>query len=430
MFKRIITQGATLLSFLAALTVACTLALPGRALADDRVHLKDGRIIEGRIEQEVDGNVWLVWKIGAIEQREFLRAADIESIERDAAAPEAKPGGESAKPDTKARVSTGDRSKRAAIITLGEGGHKDMVGIYMTAEALKRAIPLLEEENIGIVIFHINSGGGMLLEIQKLSDIIQNEYKPRFRVAAWIESAISAAAMTSHCIEDIYFMPQGNYGACTGWSGQLVAVKDRQLEEVLFMMEKISARGQKDPQIMRSMQIMEPLSCSIDSNGDVRWFNSLDGEYLVNPEGRILTFNAVDAEKYHFSKGTAGTLDELAKAMGLTEVEWVGQVRSGYLWPISKAEELQMEFREKTYSDEVNTNQYFDSYQNAIAAARGEQDRTRRGAMVGRARDALRRIVRMIKNNPNFALTILNIEPSKFDQWVDEQEQMLKDLMK
>lgn len=439
MLKRLLNRAALLSRapmLAVTLVVACALALPGLALpgasaaAQDKVHLKDGRVFEGKIEQEIDGNIWLVWKIGAIEQREFLRAADIDKVERDAApAAEAKPA-TGAKPDTKARTSSGDRSKRAAIITLGEGGSKDMVGVYMTAEALKRAIPLLEEENVGIVVFHVNSGGGYLLEIQKLSDVIQNEYKPRFRVAAWIESAISAAAMTSHCIEDIYFRPEGNYGACTGWSGALVAVEGRQLEEVLYMMEKISTRGQKDPQIMRSMQIMEPLSCTIDSNGDVKWFNSLDGENLVNPEGRILTFNAVDAERFKFSKGTAANLDELAKAMGLTEVEWVGETRPGYIWPISKAEQLQMDFRAQVHEDEVNTNQYFDSYQNAIAAAQSEQDRTRRGAMVARARESLRRIIRMVKNNPNFAITILGTDPKDFDKWVDEQEEFLRNLMK
>src|SRR5690606_34230378 len=140
---------------------------------------------------------------------------------------------------------------RIAVISLGEGGDKDMVGLFMTAEALKRAIPLLEKDNVTDVVFRIQSGGGALLEIQKLSDVIHNEFKPRFRVVAWIKSAISAAAMTAHCIEDIYFTSDGNYGACTGWYGQLTAVKGRDLEEVLYMMEKISARGKHDPKIMR-----------------------------------------------------------------------------------------------------------------------------------------------------------------------------------
>lgn len=425
--RNLLTQFSALIL---AVLVACSLALAGDAHAIDKVHLKDGTVLEGTIEQEIDGNVWMLVKISGIDQRQFFRAADVASVERDAAGTEAKPA--SASPAAnKPRTSTTDRSKRAAVITLGEGGDKNMVGLYMTAENLRRLIPVLEEENIGIVVFHINSGGGLALEVQRLSDVIFNEYLPRFRYAAWIESAISAAAMTSHCIEDIYFMPQGNYGACTAFSGALVAAKDRDLEGYLYTMEKISARGQKDPQIMRSMQIMEPLSCSIDSNGDVRWFNSLDGEYIVNPEGRILTFNAVDAEKYKFSKGTAANLDELAKCMGLTEVEWVGEIKPGYLWPICKAEAQNMKYREQVHQDETALNQYMDTYNNAVNAARADQDRTRRGAMVGRARDALRRIVRVVKNNSNVALLRFGaLDDKAFQRWVDEQEEMLRDLMR
>ncbi len=427
--RHLISKFGTLL--LAAF-IAASLAFTGSARAGDKVHLKDGRVLEGTIEQEIDGNVWILVKVGGIEQREFVRASDVDRVERDAPAvtDPAKPAPGTAAP-SKPRASSTDRSKRATVITLGEGGSKDMVGVYMTAENLRRLIPVLEEENIGIVVFHVNSGGGYLLEIQRLSDVIHNEYKPRFRTAGWIESAISAAAMTSHCIEDIYFMPQGNYGACTGWSGALVAVKDRELEEVLYTMEKISARGGYDPQIMRSMQIMDPLTCSIDSNGDVKWFNSLDGEYVVNPEGRILTFNAVDAERFKFSKGTAANLDELAKAMGLTEVEWVGEVRPGYLWPISKAEDQNMKYRAQVYTDETALNQYMDTYNNAINAARAEQDRTRRGAMVGRARDALRKMIRVVKNNPNVGLFTFNAtDEREFQRWVDEQEEMLRELMR
>ena len=244
---------------LRALVVALTLAAgvmmtPARAMAD-KLHLKDGRTLEGTVSREVEGYVWFKFKVGGLESEQMFKPDEIKSVDRDTKpsepaaatpAPEEKPAAEASKFGV----------PRAAIITLGGGGDKDMVGIYMTSEQLKRMIPLLEAEKVDTVVFRINSGGGMLLEIQKLSDVIHNEYKPRFRVAAWIEYAISAAAMTSHAIEEIYFLPQGSYGACTGWFGALTAVKGRELEEVLYMMEKISARGNHDPKIMRSMQIM------------------------------------------------------------------------------------------------------------------------------------------------------------------------------
>jgi hypothetical protein len=307
-----------------------------------------------------------------------------------------------------------------------------MVGMYMTAKALHDVIPMLERDKIDIVVFRINSGGGLLLEIQRLSDVIQNEFKPKFTVVAWIESAISAAAMTAHTIEEIYMTPEGNYGACTGFSsggGHWTAVAGRELEEVLFMMENISARGNHDPKIMRAMQIMEPLSCDIDPDGSVRWYQNENGQYLVNPSGRVLTFTSDEAAKFKFSRGTADTLDELAAAMGYSEIQWVGTRKPGILWPVSKAEAYQMEYRNKVQRDERQLKEYWTSYQEGVSIAQG-QPKEKRGPWVGKARTALERIKSMVKNNPNFALLTFGRLPSQWDEWVDEREQELKDLMR
>ncbi|MBL9030829.1 MAG: hypothetical protein JNM80_03870 [Phycisphaerae bacterium] len=401
---------------------------PSRALAQDKLHLKNGTVLTGTIVREVNGYVWFKVKSGDLEQEQFFKPDEITKVERDAsrpaedAAPAAAP---EQKPSSKPRVSAG--APRAAIITLGEGGDKDMVGLFMTAKTLRDAIPLLEADGVETVVFRINSGGGALLEIQKLSDVIHNEYKPKFRVVAWIESAISAAAMTAHCIEEIYFMPEGNYGACTGWFGALQAVQGRELEEVLHMMEKISARGKRDPAIMRSMQIMEPLSCSIDANGDVHWYNNLEGQHVVNPKERILTFDAVQAAKYGFSKGTARDIDELGKLLGYTEVEWVGKTIPGVPYPVSRAEELQRKFREQTLSDQNKTREYLIQYNTSLAAARAAAPEER-GKFIGKCRDALDKIKRMVRNNPNMALFQLGIAPDRFKDWVDEREEELRAL--
>lgn len=306
----------------------------------------------------------------------------------------------------------------------------------MAAKTLHDIIPVLERDlgndGSGIVVLKINSGGGLLLEIQRLSDVIHNEYKPRFRTVAWIESAISAAAMTAHCIEEIYFFPEGNYGACTGWSGRLQAVSGRGLEEVLYMMERISARGGYHPYIMRAMQINEPLSCTIDPRtGEVSWYKNQDGEHLVNPGNDILTFTAPQAERYRFSRGTAKTLPELTQLLGYQEVEWIGEKRVGYVYPISRAEQIMLDFRAKVSSDEARTNEYFANYQQALAAAQGAQDRAMRARFAGRANNHLRIIESMVRNNPNFALLIFGMEFADWERdWLDAEKQRIRDLLR
>lgn len=422
---------------LAVTTLAVALAavlLAPSASAIDKIVLKDGSIVEGTIVREVDGFVWIKTSVSGIEQEKLFTPQEIGSITRDAGAA----------PVTSAPVVADERAPvvlsggpKAAIITLGsrEAGHGDTIGIDIQAFALKEMLPMLESElgtdGTGVVVFRITSGGGLLLEIQRLSDVIQNEYKKRFRVVSWIDSAISAAAMTSHCIEEIYFTPQGNYGACTGWSGQLQAVKGRGLEEVLYMMEKISARGGYNPLIMRAMQIQVPLSATIDANGEVKWYdNASAGEIVVNRDNEILTFNAETARQVKFSRGTANTIDELQALMGYKELQWVGKKEKGYTWPISKAEAWNINWRKKVHEDETNTQLYFANYQRQVEAAASEPLATR-GKFVNMARATLNKLREAVRRNPNMALLTFNVyTEEEVKEWFDQQEKRLRDLMR
>ncbi len=406
--------------FTAAALVAlgALLSAAGEAAAD-KLHLKDGRVLEGRVEKELAGNVWFVTVVGKIENTQFFAAEEIARIERDDPAPAADAAKAASKPDPKPSARKGNAT-RVAILNFGPpsdwgGISGDMVGIQVAAQPFKEAIPLLEADNVDVVVIRINSGGGMLLEIEKINDLFEYEYKKRFRTVAWVESAISAAAMSPYCLEEIYFMPKGNFGACTGWFGQLQAVDGVDLLEVLHMMERFSKRGKRDPKIMRSMQIMEPLSCTIDEYGDVQWFQDLSGQYIVNPEERILTFNAQDALKYKFSKGTASTKEELAELLGLQEVEWVGQ----------KAAQLVDNFMLQTTDTEKRLNEVFAKYNFAIALAQSAGDRQMRGAEVGRARRYLTEIRRMIGVSDNFKM-LIGID----DEWFENQERLLRNLMR
>jgi len=411
---------ATALLFLAVVT-----------FAGDKVTLKDGRVLDGTITRELEGYVWIKYKTAGIEEEKMFSPSEIAKIERASNTPA------SAAPVAAAAAAPAPSGgvPRATVITLGDHkGESDMVGLYMTAYALKECIPMLEEElgkdKSGVVVFRISSGGGALSEIQKLSDVIHNDYKQHWRTVAWIDSAISAAAMTSHVIEEIYFTPQGNYGACTGWSGQLVAVKGFQLEQVLGMMERISRRGGYDPLIMRGMQIQQPLSATINADGEVKWYdNAKDGEIVVNRDKEILTFNEYTARQVKFSKGTASTLGELTKLMGYQELNWVGKEVKNVAWPVSKAEAWTMKYRAQVKQDETRFNEYRRSYQDNVAAAAGAP-LADRGKFVNKAREALNKMKAMVRNNPAFLLFNFGMETEQFKEWLEEREKTLRDLMK
>lgn len=410
------------------LALALVLGAPATGLAaqgdeqTDKIYLKDGRVIEGKIVRELDGSVWVDYSIAGVTQRgAFFPATAIDRIERDAAA-EAPPT-----EPVRARDEPRDGPPakrpgvtRGVVITL-EG----MVGVEFAAKPLEDAIPWLEEHEIDVVVLKINSGGGYLLEIEKMHDVLVKEYKPRFRTVAWIHSAISAAAMSAHVLEEIYFMNNGNYGACTGWSGALEAVEGYPLEQVLYMMEKASAEGQRAPEVMRSMQITDPLSYNRSTDGRITWYNTTEGEVLVNPQGRILTLDAVQAERCKFSNGTADDLGTLARLLGYSEVEWVGRPVAGEIFPISKVERDMRAWRDGVSSANENLQANFIKYQTAVENARGAADLRERGAFVGLARRHLGVIRRVAQQYPTLAF-VNNLN----ERWFREQERMLRDLLR
>lgn len=405
--------------------VALFASLGARA---DKLHLKDGRVLEGTVQREGPDFVYFVTKVGGIDKVEFFLRKDVSKVERDSApagaaegakpdarpaaaatpAPASKPA-EDAKPAPVAQPHEG--ATRIAFIELGDPP-LDMVGTYMNSGALKESVKRLEDDKPDIVVLKINSGGGYALEVPKLNEYIHKEMKPKFRVVAWIQSAISAAAMTAHVIEEIYFLPKGNYGACTMFSmsgpGQAKAAEGRSLEEVLFGMEKVSAMGRYDPLIMRAMQVEQPLSCDIDENGVVHWRGDLDGQYIVNPKGRILTFNSQDAVKYKFAKGVAETKQELAKLL-IGDTEWVevGQDANKY----------QEEYRQVTHEAELAMNQLNMKLNIAMGQATQQQDAAERGKHIGSAKRIVSELKAYARKSPGIGTYVL---PEEFFKMMDE----------
>lgn len=440
-------------SFLSVVGIALGLALgsvlaTGAAFAVDRVVLKDGTVIEGTIVREMEGQaVWIKTTVGGVPTEKMYLVSEYKSVEKNAgAAPAAAPAtaagdasasaepGSTPPPDDEPAAPSKPGVPRGAVLTMGDLENGHMVGVYLTGEILHRAIPTLEKElgtdGTGVVVLRVNSGGGYGMEVQLISDVIQNEYKKRWRTVGWIDSAISAAAMSAHSLDEIYFTTRGNYGACVGFYGSLdKPVEGFELQKSLAQMEKISARGGYDPLIMRAMQVQQPLSCTIDANGKVHWYpDASSGEISVNRDNEILTFNAQTAAKVKFSKGTADTLPELARLMGYQEIQWVGRTVKGSVWPISRAEQMQMDFRKQVRTDEENTNRYYREYGMHVQLA-SQTPRAERAPMVGRARQFLDMIKNMVRNNPAFARNIWGGR-EEYKKWAEEQDKLLRELMK
>jgi len=330
--------------------------------------------------------------------------------------------GKDGKKDEKKDKQLTGRAERVAFLNFGlpqsaQGKADSMVGREINSYAWKQVLPKLIAAKVDVVVVRINSGGGLVSEMEPFQNMFENDYKPRFRTVAWIENAISCAAMSPWPLKEMYFMPEGRIGGCTAFNGgSMQQVPPAMLEGLLAQMELTSRWAGRDYKIMRSMQIMEPLSATIDANGNIKFFQDSSGQIIVNPPGEVLTLSSVQALQVGFSSGTASTPEELMKVMGINEYEFVAKDVSEFMdRNITESDRMHKRFTESR-----------SKYQLALGAAEQFQgDNERQDIAIGRARQALRTMQETQRTSPNILMfNNVNVE------WFAEQERILKALQR
>lgn len=298
----------------------------------DTIRLKDGAVVEGEIFREGEKFIYVRIPAGETYTERFFMRDQIESIERDEEPVAADPRPKYVNASERASPET----TRVAELVFGppsswQGAAGDTVGLHITAADFQEAIPLLEEDEIDIVVIRVNSlGSGCLREVEKFHEVFR-EYKHKFRTLTWIENALSTAAMSIWVIEEQSMMPGGNIGACTLYGPfNTRCGDDLSLDTRLELMEKASRDAWRNPLLMLAMQTFQPLSVSTDPvDGTVTYYDNAErGDIKLNDDRSILVLTAPVAEKIRFSKATAATLDELMTDIGVREYELGGEKAS------------------------------------------------------------------------------------------------------
>ena len=259
-----------------------------------------------------------------------VKWSDIKELSVDGAKPSSKP---TAKPatttpskDAAAAPATGTKTADTKPTDTAAAGDKKTVfimpwegtvGIGARHDEIKRIAA--EADKIGpgqIIVLQIISPGGLVIEGDKIDETL-NELKTRHRVIAWIKEAISAAAFTSlHC-EEIYFMRVGTIGAITMFAGT-ESIKGAELEAWVKKVGDVAQEAGRSRWIGEAMVTNAPLlSYDRDDDGNVTWYNTLEGKYDLSDAEQNLTLNADTALHCKFSDGTADTVEELLALLHL-----------------------------------------------------------------------------------------------------------------
>ncbi len=216
-----------------------------------------------------------------------------------------------------------------AILELGRSGD-ELIGVHITDDAVRGAIALIPEgRRPRVLILRINSMGGMLREVPDLVDLVTEEASRGTRVVAWVDTAISAAALTALGCGEIVMEPGGTLGAAVAFrreGGRPVALEGEQLERALAVGEEIARRTGRDPRIIRAMQTPTALSYDVGEDGSVELRSDAQGERPLADGETILTLNAPEAAALGVSIGTADDLDRVLALLGVEKGTDVGEL--------------------------------------------------------------------------------------------------------
>ena len=314
-------------------TLLCTLALvllmAAPAIAQDRLVLNDGRVLEGQVieqtenyvQMRVSGQTLTFW-MGQV--REVVRDAQRDTDrdrdgDRRGSGNDARPG--QPRPATGAQPES--RENKPGVIVLPLTG---TVGMEFRAKEILRVAEEADRLKPDAIVLLIESGGGLMVEMYAIHNALM-EIKQRHRVVAWVRQAISAAAATAFHCDEIYFMTAGNLGAMTGYAGQ-TALQGEALQRWLRDASAWAEAGGRNGAIARAM-IHHPVLLSYDKDpvtGDVTWYESLEGEFKLSDGDSNLSITSSQAMHSGFADGIADTKEELARLLDLPEWHEVSDI--------------------------------------------------------------------------------------------------------
>lgn len=203
----------------------------------------------------------------------------------------------------------------------GESRSDGSLGFDIPIEPYAAAADELEKLGVKVVVLRFNCGVANLAGVKAALDVLERSYFPRFRTVAWVGTSVGESSIVAMAVPELY-MTTG-YGMCGYHVYRHSAPPKEHWEELRKLIERGSVMGKRPLQLSLAMHFCKPLSTSI-VNGERKWFEDNSGDQVLCRGDRTASISAEEGLLYGQSKGTVHTRTELAKAMGLGPVEWVG----------------------------------------------------------------------------------------------------------
>jgi hypothetical protein len=303
---------------------ACVLFVAAAAHADT-LYLHDGRVLVGRVIEEGPTEVLFEVVHGSIRSQMRFDREKIKRIEK-GELPEAENKAAKASKDRPERPGDLPETPQPPPIEQIDGTSyclvplEGEVGATLVADLLDASLADAEKRGVDVVILHLDSPGGLVYEIEALVDVLK-DYQPRLRIVAYIDEALSAAAITSLAVEEIYMAPGSRIGAAVPYTFDEDLNLPQEVSEKFKSAFRAQARGYAeigghDPLLAVAMINPEvSLYLEIDEDGEPAILEG-EGKDMICEEGEILTLTADEAKKIGLSRGTPKNLEELRDLLG------------------------------------------------------------------------------------------------------------------
>jgi hypothetical protein len=210
------------------------------------------------------------------------------------------------------------------------------VGATVLASALKKSLNDAALRKPTVVVLDIDSPGGLVAEAERIIEIIHH-YNKQMRLVAFTDQDLSAAAILSLSVREIYVKPTSTIGAATsfvpGEPNLSPEVQEKMQSAWRAVARNSAEEGGHDPLLADAM---------IDNNIELH-LETVDGKPVVKEGpgdhelcrmGQILTLTSHEAVECGLAVGDAEDYTELGQKLGLadwTECKGLGTVLADYL---------------------------------------------------------------------------------------------------
>jgi membrane-bound serine protease (ClpP class) len=269
------------------------------------------------------------------------------------------------------------------------------VGQEFNASLLETAINDAMTRNPSVVILEINSPGGLISEVPKLTRLI-DDHRRKVPIVVWVHEAVSAAAITALAADQIYVKPGGVIGAATAFAIDPKSGMPRDIEEKLASVWRATSRSAAElgghSTLIAEAMIDANVAIYISTDGTQRLTSiPQTGFHPLKPAGKLLTMTAQEAVDIGLARGTARDLDELGKRLGhdaWVECVGIGEAQAQYQtkhteWVKSEWEAIGKRIRDHLAKAEANDPSTFSDYR--VWANNGEMVGESRTKWQGRA---------------------------------------------